>query len=201
MSAKPTQFSFPLYCSCPAVSSKSYMATNNALNIWFVPFCQPEIVFHKLKWSYRNYLLLRLCSTSIFVLWLQSCKSGISVHIPQPRNIANAHYHSFLGSDTGFLVSIPSQMGYKFQILWWRWNAWFILTSPTLGFSPLLEGNQGDKRGRGTLGQVWDTIPGRQKGVNCIWKLLLHKTIFDTKTILPALVTSCFEMDEGGVWM
>jgi len=42
MSAKHTHFSFP----CPAISSKSYIATNNALNIQFTPFYQPEIISH-----------------------------------------------------------------------------------------------------------------------------------------------------------
>ena len=32
MSAKPTQFSFPVCHSFPAVASKSYIATNYALN-------------------------------------------------------------------------------------------------------------------------------------------------------------------------
>jgi len=44
MSAKPTQFSFPLCCSFPVVSSKSYIATQYCLNIQFAPFCQPGVV-------------------------------------------------------------------------------------------------------------------------------------------------------------
>jgi len=43
-SAMPTQFSFPLCHSFPAVSNKSYIATNHTLNIQFVPFCQPGVV-------------------------------------------------------------------------------------------------------------------------------------------------------------
>ena len=44
MSAKPTQFSFHLCCSFPAVSSKSYIVTNYALNVPFICFCQPGVV-------------------------------------------------------------------------------------------------------------------------------------------------------------
>ena len=43
-SAKPTKFSFPLCCSFPVASSKSYMATNYAPNIQPAPFCQPWVV-------------------------------------------------------------------------------------------------------------------------------------------------------------
>ena len=64
-----------------------------------------------------NYLLLQL-SRSVFVLWLQSCKSGISLHISPPMNIANARYHRFLGTDTWFLASIPSTNEVQIQILW-----------------------------------------------------------------------------------
>jgi len=41
MSAKPTQFSFPLCHSFPAIFSKSYVVANYALNIQFTLFCQP----------------------------------------------------------------------------------------------------------------------------------------------------------------
>jgi len=44
MSAKPSQFSFPLCHSFPALSSKSYIATNYALNIQFTRFSQPGVV-------------------------------------------------------------------------------------------------------------------------------------------------------------
>ena len=41
MSAKPTQFSFPLCRSFPVVSSKFYVVVKYALNIQFALFCQP----------------------------------------------------------------------------------------------------------------------------------------------------------------
>ena len=44
VSAKPKQFSSPLCYFFPAVSIKSYIATNYALNIQFAPFCKPGII-------------------------------------------------------------------------------------------------------------------------------------------------------------
>jgi len=44
MNAKPSQFSFPLCHSFPALSSKSYIATNYTLNMQFAPFCQPGVI-------------------------------------------------------------------------------------------------------------------------------------------------------------
>ena len=44
MSAKPTQFGFPLGHSFPALFSKSYIATNYALNIQLTRFSQPGVV-------------------------------------------------------------------------------------------------------------------------------------------------------------
>jgi len=41
MSAKPTQFSFPLCRSFPVVSSKFYIVIKYALDIQFALFCQP----------------------------------------------------------------------------------------------------------------------------------------------------------------
>ena len=47
LAAKPTQFSFPLCCFFPAVSSKSYVVTI-VLNIHskFTPFCQLGVISH-----------------------------------------------------------------------------------------------------------------------------------------------------------
>jgi len=51
----------------------------------------------------KRMICFRYCFVAMVILIL-SCKRGMSLHVPLPMNVANAHYHSLLGDAISFLV-------------------------------------------------------------------------------------------------